>query len=50
MQGWQLMLTGHSLWAGIAALLALKMLRTFRDAMHRPRSDWSSACRDGSWC
>ena len=29
MQGWQLVLTGHSLGAGIAALLALKLLRTF---------------------
>lgn len=28
-QGWQLVLTGHSLGAGIAALLALKMMRTF---------------------
>ena len=31
-QGWQLVLTGHSLGAGIAALLALKMLRTFPNA------------------
>ena len=39
MQGWQLVLTGHSLGAGVAALLVLKMLRTFPDAMHRPPSD-----------
>ena len=31
-QGWQLVLTGHSLGAGVAALLALKMLRSFPKA------------------
>ena len=28
-QGWQLILTGHSLGAGVACLLALKMRRSF---------------------